>query len=109
MGIKITNELVRFVYLNTPDKCEVERELDRLYDIISNNLSKAKSARDLKNAQSDFDMLMQISEVLKQRGDFASSEVERYIQKSGALIEKLELKKEYIRRKRSYSGIYIYA
>jgi|GEM_PF-1840847 len=109
MGIKITNELVRFVYLNTPDKGAVESELNRLYEIIGNNLNKAKSVRDLKNSQSDFDMLMQISEVLKQRGDFASSEVEKYIQKSGELIEKLELKKEYIRRKRSYSGIYIYA
>ncbi|AHM55588.1 hypothetical protein EAL2_c02850 [Peptoclostridium acidaminophilum DSM 3953] len=109
MGIKITNELVKFVYLNTPDKCAVERELDRLYDIISNNLSKAKSVRDLKNAQSDFDMLMQISEVLKLRGDFESDEIDKYIQKSSVLIEKLEIKREYIRRKRSYSGIYIYA
>lgn len=109
MGIKITNELVKFVYLNTPDKCAVESELDRLYDIISNNLSKAKSVRDLKNAQSDFDMLMQISEVLKLRGDFESNEIDKYIQKSSVLIEKLEIKREYIRRKRSYSGIYIYA
>ena len=109
MGIKITKELVKYVYLNTPDKEIVKRELEKLYEIIERNIKEMGSNRDLKLILKDFEMLSDIFDVLYIRNDFSSEEISHFSNREERLKSRFSVKKEYMKKKKNYNGIYIYA
>ena len=109
MGIKITTEPVKYVYLNTPDKEVVKMELERLYEIIEGNIKEMGSNRDLKLILKDFEMLSDIFDVLYIRNDFSREEIKHFAGREEHLKSRFSRKKEYIRKKKTYNGIYIYA
>lgn len=109
MGIKITRELVKYVYLNTPDKEVVKRELEKFYEIIESNIKEIGSNRDVKLILKDFEMLSDIFDVLYIRKDFSSEEITHFAQMKECLKSKFSMKKEYMRKKKNYNGVYIYA
>ena len=109
MGIKITRELVKYVYLNTPDKEIVKRELEKLYEIIERNIKEIGSNRDLKLILKDFEMLSDIFDVLYIRNDFSREEISHFTNREERLKSRFSVKKEYMKKKKNYNGIYIYA
>ncbi len=109
MGIKITKELVKYVYLNTPDKEIVKRELEKLYEIIERNIKEMGSNRDLKLILKDFEMLSDIFDVLYIRNDFSREEISHFTNREERLKSRFSVKKEYMKKKKNYNGIYIYA
>ena len=109
MGIKITRELVKYVYLNTPDKEIVKRELEKLYEIIERNIREMGSNRDLKLILKDFEMLSDIFDVLYIRNDFSREEISHFTNREESLKSRFSVKKEYMKKKKTYNGIYIYA
>ncbi|KDR94727.1 hypothetical protein SAMN02745945_02777 [Peptoclostridium litorale DSM 5388] len=109
MGIKITRELVKYVYLNTPDKEVVKKELEKLYEIMERNIKEIGSNREVRLIIKDFEMLSDIFDVLYIRKDFSSEEITHFAKREEHLKSKFSMKKEYMRKKKNYNGIYIYA